>query len=63
MGEIIWITFIMWIVACVAFAPLAYFIYIYSMKEGEPFGNIEPHSDSESPLLKVINNLVSKFKK
>ena len=52
MGEILWITLIMWIVACVAFAPLAYFIYKYSTAQGKPFGDIEPHDDTESPLIK-----------
>jgi hypothetical protein len=33
------------------------------MKQGEPFGDIEPHGDSESPLLKMIENLVNKLKK
>ena len=63
MGEILWITLMMWIVACIAFAPLAYFIYIYGIKEGEPFGEIESHNESESSLIKTINNLVNKLKK
>ncbi len=63
MGEIIWITLVMWLVACAAFAPLGYFIYVYAKKQGEPFGDIEPHGDSESPLLKAIKNLLSKLKK
>lgn len=52
MGEIIWISLVMWVVACLAFAPLAYFIYIYGIKESEPFGTTEPHGDSESSLSK-----------
>jgi hypothetical protein len=54
-------------IACVAFAPLAYFIYMYTMKNGEPFGDIEPHGDSESAVLnfagKVINMVKSKVAK
>ena len=62
MGEIIWMSFIMLIVATAAFAPLAYFIYMYSMKQGEPFGDTEPHGDSQSPLLNTVEKIINKIK-
>lgn len=49
MGEIFEISFFMLVIACVAFAPLGYFIYNYTKKDGEPFGDFEHpkvHSDS-----------------
>jgi hypothetical protein len=61
MFGIIELSVIMLLVAGVAFLPLGYFIYMYTAKNGEPFGEIEPHGDHESPLLnavgKVINNI------
>lgn len=62
MGEIIEIGFLMLIIACVAFTPLGYFIYMYTAKKGEPFGEIEPHGDSESPLLKTVEKLINAVK-
>ncbi len=62
MGEVIWIFLVMFVVASLAFAPLAYFIYIYS-KKGEPFGDTEPHGDSQSAVLKLFENVLNKFKK
>ncbi len=35
-GEIIWMTILMWIVAGVAFAPLAYFIRKYTKENEQP---------------------------
>lgn len=61
-GGIIEIWFYMLILACFAFAPLAYFVYMYTMKNGEPFGNIEPHGDSESMVLDIAGNLIDKVK-
>jgi hypothetical protein len=43
----------MLIVATAAFAPLGYFIYKFTQKNGEPFGDTEPHGDSPS----LVNNL------
>ena len=63
MGDVIWIFLMMFIVASLAFAPLGYFIYIYSKKNGEPFGDTEPHGDSESTVLKLVENVLNKFKK
>lgn len=63
MGLILEITFIMLIIASLAFAPLGYFIYRYTRKNGEPFGDIEPHGDSESVVLNWVEKAVSAIKK
>jgi hypothetical protein len=66
MGAVIELSVVMLIIAALAFAPLGYFIYMYTMKNGEPFGDTEPHGDKESPLLaaieKIINNVKAKLK-
>ncbi|WP_426991417.1 hypothetical protein [Methylomonas sp. CM2] len=54
MGGVIELMVLMLIIAVFAFAPLGYFIYMYTMKNGEPFGDIEPHGDSESALLNTV---------
>lgn len=61
-GDLFELVFFMWIVAICAFAPLGYFIYMYSMKGGEPFGNTEPHGDSESKVLDLAEQLIHKVK-
>ena len=40
-GEIIWMALLMWIVAGLAFAPLGYFIYLYTKKNGGMFSTTE----------------------
>jgi hypothetical protein len=60
MGDIIELFVVMFIVASVAFAPLGYFIYMFTKKKGEPFGDIEPHGDTPSPLLDVVDSVVGK---
>lgn len=62
MGGVIELGFWMLLLACFAFAPLAYFIYMYTMKNGEPFGDIEPHGDSESAVLNMAEKLVNLVK-
>ncbi|MGY6277992.1 hypothetical protein [Methylomonas sp. MgM2] len=62
MGGLIEIWFFMLLIACVAFAPLGYFIYMYTMKNGEPFGDIEPHGDSESKVLDMACKLIDMVK-
>jgi hypothetical protein len=66
MGGVIELIIVMLIIAGLAFAPLGYFIYMYTQKNGEPFGDTEPHGDTESPLLnaleKVINGVTAKLK-
>lgn len=62
MGTVIELGVFMLVIACFAFAPLGYFIYMYTMKNGEPFGDIEPHGDSESAVLNMAEKLVGKVK-
>ena len=62
MGDVIELAIWMWIIACAAFAPLGYFIYMYSMKSGEPFGDTEPHGDSESAVLDMAEKVVNSVK-
>jgi hypothetical protein len=61
-GDIVWLVIWMWIVAVVAFAPLGYFIYMYTKKSDEPFGDTEPHGDSESKVLDVVEQIVNTIK-
>lgn len=61
-GDVIYMYLIMLIVAGLAFAPLGYFIYIYTVKSGEPFGDTEPHGDSESKVLDLAELAINKIK-
>lgn len=63
MGDIIWLFIIMLVIASAAFAPLGYFIYMYTMKKGDPFGDTEPHGDSESTLLNAVGKVINEVKK
>jgi hypothetical protein len=56
MGDVLELFVVMFIAATVAFVPLGYFIYKFTQKNGEPFGDIEPHGDSPS----VVNDLAEK---
>ncbi len=58
MGSIIEISVFMLIAASVAFMPLAYFIYNYMKKDGEPFGDFEHPEHGHS----VIDDLAEKAK-
>lgn len=62
MGAVIELFLVMLVIAGLAFAPLGYFIYIYTRKNGEPFGDTEPHGDSESPLLIAVEKVINKVK-
>lgn len=62
MGGVVQILFWMLVVAIFAFAPLGYFIYIYTVKNGEPFGDTEPHGDSESAVLNAAGKAVNVVK-
>lgn len=62
MESVIELFLVMMVIATVAFAPLGYFIYVYTRKNGEPFGDIEPHGDVESPLLNGLEKIIAKFK-
>ena len=61
-ADVVFMIVIMWIVAICAFSPLAYFIYIYSSEDAEPFGDTEPHGDSESKVLDLADLMVHKVK-
>lgn len=61
-GDLIEIIILMWVVAIFAFAPLGYFIYMYTKKGGEPFGDTEPHGDSESKVLDIAEMVITKIK-
>ncbi|MFW5443551.1 MAG: hypothetical protein ACKE51_04490 [Methylococcaceae bacterium] len=61
-GDLIEIGIVMWLVAVFAFAPLGYFIYMYTMKAGEPFGDTEPHGDSDSKVLDLAEIAINKVK-
>ncbi|MCK5828671.1 MAG: hypothetical protein KAH20_00020 [Methylococcales bacterium] len=61
-GDLIAVTILMWVVALCAFAPLGYFIYMYTRKNGEPFGDTEPHGDSESKVLDIAEQVINKIK-
>ncbi|KAF3981557.1 MAG: hypothetical protein HFP81_04375 [Methylococcales symbiont of Hymedesmia sp. n. MRB-2018] len=52
----------MLIIAGLVFVPLGYFIYMYTMKQGEPFGDIEPHGDSDSLVLDLAEQAIDKVK-
>lgn len=62
MGGVIELVVFMLVIAVFAFAPLGYFIYMYTMKNGEPFGDIEPHGDTESPVLKAVEKAFGMIK-
>jgi hypothetical protein len=57
MGSVIGLFLGMLVIGAMAFAPLGYFIYKFSQKDGEPFGDTEPHGDSPS----IINDLAENF--
>ena len=62
MSGIFELAFFMLVIACIAFVPLGYFIYMYTVKHGEPFGDIEPHGDSESAVLNMAEKLINTVK-
>ncbi len=62
MGGVIELVFFMLVIAIVAFAPLGYFIYMYTAKNGEPFGDTEPHGDSESAVSDMVDKVVGIIK-
>jgi hypothetical protein len=56
MGDVTGLFIAMVLIGAAAFAPLGYFIYKFSQKDGKPFGDIEPHGDSPS----LVNDLAEK---
>jgi hypothetical protein len=67
MGGVTELFVIMILVAAFAFAPLGYFIYMFTKKSGNPLGDIEPHADSPSAVNdfaeKAIKFVQEKFAK
>lgn len=61
-ADLVEIFIFMVVVAGLVFTPLGYFIYMYTMKEGEPFGDTEPHGDSESKVLDYAEMAINKLK-
>ncbi len=61
-GNLLELVILMLVIALFAFAPLGYFIYMYTQKGGEPFGDIEPHGDSESKVLDMAEKLINMVK-
>lgn len=57
-----WLFIVMLIIAGCAFAPLGYFIYKFNQENGKPFGETEPHGDSESWVLIQAEKVVNKVK-
>lgn len=62
MSGVLELGFFMLVIAGVAFLPLGYFIYMYTAKKGEPFGDIEPHGDHESAVLNLVEKLINNVK-
>lgn len=50
MGGVTELFVVMILIAAFAFAPLGYFIYKFTQKNGQPFGETEPHGDSPSAV-------------
>ena len=63
MGEVTELFFVMFIIAAGAFAPLGYFIYKYTQKNGKPFGETEPHGDSPSMINEFAENMIHFFQR
>jgi len=61
-GDLIFMYIAMLVIAALAFAPLGYFIYMYTKKDGEPFGDTEPHGDSESKVLNMVESVIHSIK-
>jgi len=58
-GQVIEFFIIMWIVGALAFAPIGYFIFMYTKRSGRPFGETEPHGDSPSLVNDLANKLLA----
>lgn len=60
--DLIGLIIVMLIVAGLIFAPLGYFIYIYTIKDGEPFGDTEHQGNRESKVLDLTEQVIYKIK-
>jgi hypothetical protein len=58
MGGVIELLLIMLVIATAAFVPLGYFIYKYTQKNGQPFGETEPHGDSPSFVNELAESAI-----
>jgi len=58
MGGVIELFVVMLLIATAAFAPLGYFIYKYTQKNGKPFGETEPHGDSPSFINELAESVI-----
>ncbi|MEY3288969.1 MAG: hypothetical protein RLZZ419_1211 [Pseudomonadota bacterium] len=58
MGGVIELFLIMLIIASVAFAPLGYFIYKYTQKNGKAFGETDPDSDAPSFVNDLAESII-----
>lgn len=63
MGDVTGLFIAMVVIGAAAFAPLGYFIYKFSQKDGKPFGDIEPHGDSPSLVNDLAENVIAFIKK
>jgi hypothetical protein len=63
MGDVTGLFLAMIVIGALAFAPLGYFIYKFTQKDGKPFGDTEPHGDSPSLVNDLAENAISFIKK
>lgn len=63
MGDVTGLFLAMIVIGALAFAPLGYFIYKFTQKDGKPFGETEPHGDSLSLVNDLAENAISFIKK
>ena len=63
MGQIFEIILWMWVIAVVSFAPLGYFIYLFTIGDGESFGKSDPadHSVEHKGYYNIVNNVLGKI--
>ena len=61
MGEILEISFFMWVIAVGAFAPLGYFIFLYSKDPKEATEESTHHPVEELKYYAPINGFLNKI--
>ena len=62
MGEVTELFVIMLIIATLAFLPLGYFIYKFQQNNAKPFGETEPHGDSQSFINELAETVIHAVK-
>ena len=60
MGGVIFLFIVMILIAAFAFAPLGYFFYKFTQDNAKPFGETEPHGDSESWVVDLAESVIHK---